>query len=196
MFFRACLTASAAMLAIYPVSASAQESPAPVTTGLRVVGLIGYDDTAFDSVVRGNGLFYGVGLGYDLGHRRLRFGIEAEAADSTARNCVSTTAAPGNICLTASRDLYVGARVGVQVDPGVLLYGKAGYTNFRESNQYPASLGGIVTHPTSDGLRLGLGTELSVGRRSFVTAEYRYSSYEQSQDFDRHQAVLGFGFRF
>lgn len=193
---RHLLTAAVAMLAICPAAAPAQDSPRQASTGFRLEGLIGYDDAAFDSVTRGDGLLYGIGLGYDLGSRRMRFGLEAEASDSTARTCEPLIGGTGNVCLRASRDLYVGARLGIEVAPRVLLYGKAGYTNFAESNLYPPSVGSIVTHPHSDGIRFGLGAEFALSGRTFIKAEYRYSRYERAQDFDRNQAVLGFGFRF
>lgn len=196
---RHVLTAAGVMLALSPDAALAQATPtppSPVSTGFRVEGLIGYDDAAFDSITNGDGVLYGVGLGYDFGSGRFRLGLEAEATDSSASTCIPLNGLPGTVCLRASRDLYVGGRLGVQVTPGLLLYGKAGYTNFRESNRFPASVGNIVTHPTFDGIRAGLGAELAVSRRTFVKAEYRYSLYERSQDFDRHQAVIGFGLRF
>jgi outer membrane immunogenic protein len=138
-------------------------------------------------------------VGYDLGHGRLRFGLEAEASDSTQRACGSLLLGggeTGSFCVTAARDLYVGARLGVEIDPGVLFYGKAGYTNFRESISFSLPTAAFVVHPNADGFRLGLGAEFAVGRRTFVKTEYRFSNYEFSQGFDRHQAVIGFGFRF
>ena len=190
------LTAAACLLAIVPSTVSAQEAPSPDSTGFRVEGLIGYDDAAFDSVNRGDGLLYGLGVGFDLGRGRLRLGVEAELSESSARNCVPLIGGPGEVCLRAARDVYAGVRVGAEVARGVLLYGKLGYTNFHESNRYPVSAGGIVTHPTFDGIRAGLGAEFAIGERLFVKTEYRYSHYARSQGFDRNQGVVGFGFRF
>lgn len=194
------LAAAALAASMIPAAASAQDGspgrPEPLSAGFRVEGLIGYEDAAFDSVTKGEGLLYGVGLGYDFAHKRLRFGLEAEATDSTAKKCVSLIGGTGNVCLRTSRDLYVGGRIGFEASRGVLLYGKAGYSNYGESNRYPPSVGSIVTHPHFDGIRVGAGAEVAIGRSKFVKAEYRYSAYERSQDFAKHQAVIGFGFRF
>ena len=192
---RHLLTTGGALLAIcHP--ARAQDTPHPVSTGFRVEGLIGFDAAGFDSITSGDGLLYGVGLGYDLGSGRFRFGVEAEASESTARTCGPLIGLDGSLCLRAARDLYVGGRIGFEVEPGVLLYGKAGYSNFRESVSLVLPEGAAVFHPEVDGFRLGLGAEFAVGRRTFVKTEYRFTNYELSQDFDRHQAVIGFGFRF
>ena len=205
---RQFLAAAGVMLAICPVAASAEDpagpgspesastdAPAPVSTGFRVEGVIGYDAAAFDSFSRGDGLLYGLGAGYDLAVGRMRFGVEAEVTESTARDCFALAGLPGNACFRASRDLYAGARIGVVVDRGVLVYGKVGYTNFLENVSIPFA-GGIAVNPDFDGLRLGLGAEIAISRRTYVKVEYRYSNYEWSQDFDRNQGVVGFGLRF
>lgn len=195
------LTAGGAMLAALaalPGAALAQDAPAtaPAASGFRLEVLTGYDDAAFDSITRGQGLLYGVGAGYDFRAGRMRIGVEAEASESTAQTCRTILGINGDICFRTARDLYVGGRIGGMIAPGVLLYGKAGYTNFRESNRFPPSLGSIVTHPEVEGWRVGLGAEFAIGRRMFVKTEYRFSAYENSQDFDRNQGVIGFGFRF
>jgi outer membrane immunogenic protein len=194
--FRSCLVTAAVTLALFPTAVSAQDDPHRDSTGFHVEALAGYENAAFDSVTNANGILYGVGLGYDVGWKRLRFGVEGEVTDSTARKCIFFGAATDSVCLRTSRDLYVGARFGVEVSPGVLLYGKAGYTNYAESNVFSLAGGRIVTHPKSDGARIGAGAEFAVGPRMFVKAEYRYSKYERAIDFDKHQTVLGFGLRF
>jgi outer membrane immunogenic protein len=194
---RRCLVAAGVALALFPAAASAQNDPHHSSTGFRLEGLVGYENAAFDSISQANGLLYGVGLGYDIGRKRMRFGLEGEVTDSTARRCLGFAAgAPPSVCLRTARDLYVGARFGVEVSPGVLLYGKAGYSNYGQSNVIATSAGKIVTHPHFDGIRVGAGAELAVGSRAFVKTEFRFTNYERSQDFHKHQAVLGFGIRF
>jgi len=199
---RRFLIAAGAALTAFAGAASAQDTPAPapapapVSTGFRVEGLIGYDDAGFDSVIRGDGMLYGVGAGYDFALGGIRLGVEAEASESTARTCVPLTGLSGDVCLRAGRDLYLGARFGAMVSRGVLLYGKAGYTNFRENASFPPSVGSIETHANANGLRFGLGAEFAIGRRTFVKTEYRFSNYENASGFERQQAVIGFGFRF
>jgi outer membrane immunogenic protein len=204
------LAAAAFLASILPAAATAQDAPSPdvpserrsggdsqsrFATGFRVEALVGYEQTSFDSVNNAAGPLYGVGVGYDAAYRKLRFGVEAEVTDSASRGCGQVVGF-GEFCLRSSRDIYVGARFGGEVFRGVLLYGKAGYTNFQESNSLPPSLGSVVLHPNFDGFRLGAGTEVAVGRKMFVKAEYRFSNYERSQGFDKHQWLLGFGIRF
>src|SRR3712207_1546046 len=102
---RHCLIPAGIMLALSPAAASAQDAAHQGSTGLRVEGLLGYDSASFDSVRNGNGLLYGVGVGYDLGSGRMRFGVEAEASDSTAKDCQQFTAT--RVCSEMGRDLYV-----------------------------------------------------------------------------------------
>lgn len=194
---RYCLAvAAAAACAASPVFAQDSEPADKTATGFRVEAIAGYEEAGFDSVRDGDGFLYGIGAGYDIAAGRFRFGLEAEASDSTARDCTTFAGTP--ICSKAGRDLYAGVRVGGMISDNVLLYGKAGYTNFRHSNRFTPA--GSTTefrfHPEADGLRLGAGTEIAVGSRTFVKAEYRFSNYEAADDYDKHQGVVGFGLRF
>lgn len=181
-----------------PVLAQDTEPAADkASTGFRVEAITGYEDASFDSIRNGSGVLYGVGVGYDLAAGRFRFGLEAEATDSTAKDCSAFIG--GNTgCSRAGRDLYAGVRFGGMISDKVLLYGKVGYTNFRQSSRFAFASGApdLVVHPESDGLRLGAGSEIAVGSRTFIKAEYRFSNYEASQSFDKHQGVIGFGLRF
>ncbi|HEX8309301.1 MAG TPA: porin family protein [Allosphingosinicella sp.] len=193
-----CLAAAAAAAGVAsPVHAQdAQPAADKATTGFRVEAITGYEDASFDSVRGDSGFLYGIGAGYDIAAGRFRLGIEGEASDSTAREC--TVFVGNSVCSKAGRDLYAGARVGGMISDNVLLYGKVGYTNFRQSNRLTPVGGGatLVLHPESDGLRLGAGTEMALGAKTFIKAEYRFSNYEASDNFDRHQGVIGFGLRF
>lgn len=165
-------------------------------TGFRVEGLAGWDRPQVPGN-RSDGALYGVGTGYDVQTGGAVVGIEGEAADSTADNCVSvaSAAATGNrLCTRTGRDLYVGGRVGALVAPSTLLYAKAGYTNAQVRNALTLAGTTTRTRETLDGFRVGGGVEQAVGANSFVKLEYRYSNYER--DTDRHQVVAGFGFRF
>jgi outer membrane immunogenic protein len=194
---RYCLVAVVATAGLAgPALAQDAGSGAKSSAGFRVEGIVGLEATSFDSVRNADGALYGLGIGYDLAAGRFRFGLEAEASDATSREC--EVFALNTVCSKAGRDLYAGARAGFMVSDNVLLYGKAGYTNFRQSTRFTPTAGGaaIVVHPESDGLRLGAGTEIAVGARTFIKAEYRFSNYEASQSFDKHQGVIGFGLRF
>jgi outer membrane immunogenic protein len=166
-------------------------------TGVRVEGLVGWDRPQSNGD-HADGLAYGVGLGYDFQTGGAVLGIEGEASDSTAKECIDSFAIVGDrLCAKTGRDLYVGGRVGAVVGRSTLLYAKAGYTNARSEATYNSNLAGsttIRTHDSLDGFRVGAGVEQAVGRKAFVKAEYRYSNYEQGVD--RHQVVAGLGIRF
>ena len=171
---------------------------APTFQGPRVEGIVGYDTTDVEGE-NGDGIAYGIGIGYDFQRGNAVFGIEAEASDSTIDECVAgVNVATDELCAEAGRDLYVGGRIGVAVTPRTLLYAKAGYTNARIRLDYED--GTAATAPdfsvgeNLDGARVGAGVEFAFNQNAYLRAEYRYSNYEQG--FDRHQAVAGIGFRF
>lgn len=201
----AALTAFAAMPAL------AQDERPPFT-GPRVEVIGGYDnvqpgdDNSDDAA---EGFTYGVGLGYDFQMGGAVLGIEAELADSTGKITGRDIDISGDsLRLESDRDIYVGGRVGFAVGPSTLLYAKGGYTNFRVQSRYENSTGTVFDQGvTLDGWRAGLGLEHRfslLGPSGFIKAEYRYSHYGNINldnvnadiDVDRHQAVLGVGFRF
>jgi outer membrane immunogenic protein len=168
----------------------------PPFTGVRVEGIVGYDRA--DANPHTNGVLYGVGAGFDFQTGGAVLGVEGEFSDSTADRCVTGLGVAGDrTCAKAGRDFYAGGRVGGVVGSNTLLYAKAGYTNARINADYTGVAGGPASfslHEDLDGVRVGGGVEHAVGRNAFVKAEYRYSNYEAGAE--RHQAVVGFGFRF
>jgi outer membrane immunogenic protein len=165
-------------------------------TGIHVEGLAGWDRNHVQGG-HSDGIVYGVGAGFDFQAGRALLGVEGEASDSSANECIDATiVAADRFCANAGRDLYVGGRVGALVGASTLLYAKAGYTNARYAVNYtePTGVNNFSLHENLDGVRVGGGIEQAVGRNAYVKAEYRYSNYEQG--FDRHQVVAGFGFRF
>ncbi|HWH17815.1 MAG TPA: porin family protein [Allosphingosinicella sp.] len=165
-------------------------------TGARVEGVVGYDRAAVpgdDS----DGVTYGAGVGYDFQMGASVFGVEGEYALSTIDECTANVEVTGDqICAQVGRDIYAGARIGSIVGANTLLYGKAGYTNARLQTEYTTGVVGTEVRESTDldGVRLGAGLEHAIGPNSFLKAEYRYSNYEQG--FEKHQGVVGFGFRF
>lgn len=188
------MIASAFLAGAFAAPAFAQDGDAPFA-GFRVEAIAGFDSASYNRIDRREGLLYGAGLGYDLDAGRLRFGLEAEGSDSTAKGCGQIDL--DRFCAWAGRDLYVGGRVGIVTGSRLMPYAKGGYTNLRIKRRDRAPIGPeIVTHPEFDGLRLGAGAEVAIGANTFVEAEYRYSDYERRQSFDRHQGAIGFGLRF
>lgn len=167
-------------------------------SGLRVEGLVGYERTDVEDEGT-DGIAYGAGVGYDIQRGGTVFGVEAEAADSTVDQCVNgVDIATDELCAQLGRDLYVGARAGAAINPNVLIYAKAGYTNNRVALDYEDGTAGTTLDfergENLDGVRVGGGLEFALGPNSFAKTEYRYSNYEQG--FNKHQVVAGFGFRF
>lgn len=188
----------AALLAGTVATPALAQNAAPFT-GPRVEGIIGYDRAGTEEIKKSDGVIYGGGVGYDFQMGGLVTGVEAEITDSTVDECSEGVRITGDkICGQVGRDIYVGGRVGSLVGPSTLLYGKAGYTNARLQTEYEDGIDGdagdIETGGNLDGVRLGAGLEHAMGPNSFVKAEYRYSNYEQG--FEKHQGVVGIGFRF
>ena len=194
------------------LSACAMSAPAyaqdDASLGGAKVGVVaGYDSVKLsldgDSASKG-GFAYGLTAGYDFDLGNAVVGIEAELADSTAKETVTDILEAGDeASIAASRDLYVGARVGFAASSNLVVYAKGGYTNVRVKARYADSSGSFSDSDTLDGFRVGAGVEL-VGQTNFARLEYRYSDYgKYSYDnvdtgisASRHQVVVTGGFRF
>jgi outer membrane immunogenic protein len=173
--------AGTAALAATPAFAQTNDNGTAFSGG-HVEAITGYDHVSDGG---GSGILYGIGAGWDYRTRNAVVGIEGEVLESTTGDCA------GNICVDASRDFYIGGRVGVVVAPRVLLYGKIGYTNARVE----VTAGNVSDSTNLDGVRGGAGLEWQFNNsRLSLRAEYRYSNYEQGVE--RHQGTLGLAFRF
>jgi outer membrane immunogenic protein len=179
-----------------PAMAQTSDNPTPYT-GVKVEGLVGYDRLKVPGD-HTNGVVYGAGVGYDAQMGGLVVGVEGEATGSTADQCATSVNVAGDrLCAKLGRDLYVGGRIGAVVGGRTLLYAKGGYTNARVRLTYTDGATGVNNFnlgSNKDGWRVGGGVEQSVGSRTYVKAEYRYSTY--SGNIDKHQVVAGFGVRF
>lgn len=142
--------------------------------------------TGYDHISDGDdGILYGVGAGYDFRTGNVVLGIEGEVLESTAGECV------GNTCVDASRDFYIGGRIGGVVNDNLLIYGKVGYSNARVE----ITQGNTEAHTNLDGIRAGAGVEWLIPNSPLsLRAEYRYTNYELGVE--RHQGTLGLAFRF
>ncbi|HEX4695748.1 porin family protein [Sphingomonas sp.] len=213
-----------AVLASFGVAVPAFAQDAPPSdatfTGPRAGVILGYDrlqpgqvpNSDINDSNSADGLTYGGDVGYDIGSGRWVFGVEGEVTGSTSKvtNNPSAAGALGYGRVKAGRDLYGGIRAGYRVAPSTLLYAKGGYTNQRLD--LVASNGTTETgrHFNLDGWRAGVGLEQAIGNHAYAKIEYRYSNYGNARleypngantnnfsvDTDRHQAVVGVGFRF
>ncbi len=163
----------AAIAAAAAVSAPAFAQDAAPFTGPRAGVTMG-----FDKIQGEKGFSYGVNAGYDIAvANRVTFGPEVSFGDST-------TDGRG---VDASRDIAASVRLGYVMTPQVLAFGKVGYTNSRAE-----FAGG---HQSFEGVRYGGGLEYSVTPRTYISAEYQRTEYEDGIG-GRDAGVVGIGFRF
>ncbi|ANC85734.1 hypothetical protein A7E77_01780 [Sphingomonas sp. NIC1] len=185
-------TAALSILALIGATpAAAQDRVARPFEGGSVTLIVGVDGANRFSDWSA-GATYGGQIGYDWQRNGLVVGVEGELTGSSNRQCsvrYSTSGGNSSLCVTTGRDAYVGGRIGTPIGDATLLYGKAGYTNVEQTFSARQTTSGTV-----DGFRLGAGIEHRVSDRSTLKAEYRYANYDGS--YDRHQAVVGLGFRF
>jgi outer membrane immunogenic protein len=216
---RTTLLAASALAAAtcFAAPAMAQDTPsgfrAGVVGGLDIVRPGSTEDSDVDGDDQSiEGLQYGIEAGYDIPLGGVVLGVEAELSDSTGKTRTETTDPNffGYGEVGTGRDIYVGARLGVPVGTGTLLYAKGGYTNARLNVVADNGTDTLDENFELDGWRLGAGVEKSIGTNTYAKVEYRYSNYTDADfqfangattdtfevDTDRHQIVAGVGFRF
>ena len=133
-------------------------------TGPRLEVTAGADDVT--NGVDPTNITYGVGVGYDIQVSDFVLGVEAAVDNVFDR-----------------RDVGVGARLGYVVNENVLVYGKAGYANWRQ-----------VPSVTVEGLRFGGGLEVNLSDSVFTGVEYRYTDFEDGVG--KHGGMVRLGYRF
>lgn len=216
----------AAALLAGTLAAPAFAQDAAPFSGFRIEGIAGYDalrsgddkDTGGDTNSDEgdetiNGALYGVGIGYDFNLGSMVVGAEAEYSDSTGKQDFNETIdVPITGRIAAGRDLYVGGRIGFPVTPSTLVYGKLGYTNTAIDGAFSSGDDSFDLDVNAEGYRIGAGVEQLLGPNAFGKIEYRYSNYGNLEtegddffddgsdladiDLDRHQVLVGVGFRF
>lgn len=106
----------------------------------------------------------------------------------------------------AGRNITVGARVGVPVSRGAMVYAKGGYSNGRLKPEFLTGADRTLFNDydsNRNGLHAGAGAEIPFMQRAYARAEYVYHHYKKydagatlAVPFRRHQLVAGVGFRF
>lgn len=177
-------------------SIAAATSTSALAGGPRIEAHGGWDrlDTTDG---RDNGVLYGIGLGYDYDIAKNAFaGVEANADFSTAKECETGAVLAGDkLCVAASRDVSLIARVGVGIASGSKVYALGGWTNARFRATYTSPTDEVTRDGQNfDGWRMGGGFQQDLGQGLHAKLEYRYSDY--SDDDKRHQVVAGFGLSF
>lgn len=173
-------------------------------TGAYAGVLVGIDSVRIsDGTDNGSesDLGYGVTVGYDYDTGSAILGVEAEASDSGVSQTDTDLFVVGDSArLSAGRDLYIGARVGMHIGRAAMIYAKGGYTNAKVSLAYDD--GATVTKGSDelDGFRVGVGGEWQIGHGPLaLRTEYRYSDYGQYSfggvptglSAKRHQGMVG-----
>lgn len=192
-----------AALAMLSTPAFAQEESS--IGGLKIAVVGGYDRVELkgaDFKESGDGFVYGVTAGYDKQFGNAIVGAEVEFSDPETK--ISLGDDDTDVRIRADRQLYAGLRIGGQVLPSLLLYGKGGYVNSKFF--VGADLPGDAEYGYSDkmeGYRLGAGAEYQRGN-TFGRLEYRYTDFGAYRgildngglDVARHQVVVAAGLRF
>jgi outer membrane immunogenic protein len=170
------------------------------------------------------GLLYGVGVGYDHSFGNILAGVEAEVSNSTVgqdfvidEEIDAGVPIEGTASLEAAHDIYIGARLGTRLSGATLIYLKGGYSMATAKVDANGSIddeaGSIEADLDFEGLRLGGGVEGQLSDNVFVKNEYRYTNYSDGEidadgasadigdifdyiDLNRHQVVMGIGYRF
>lgn len=194
----------AAAGAVVASPAMAQDSE--TAGGKFVVGaVVGVDqvETEFDGLKsRDEDFVVGVTAGYDYETANgLVIGLEAEYTDSSLGASETDVFTAGDrYAINAGRDLYVGGRLGFRPGKNGILYVKAGYTNASIEQEYNDGTTTVSDDVTFDGVRLGAGGEIDLGRNYAIRLEYRYSDYGSIDPFgfgagvnvSRNQGVVTF----
>jgi len=140
-----------------------------------------------------DGATFGIVTGY---HFPLGEGAIIGIGTSTmfSNNSKKFTDGANTFKVEAGRDLEIHAKAGVIVGETALLYAKVGYANAKVKAKAVINNVTYKDSETGSGLRLGVGTEVSLNDSFSFLGEYRYTDYEKN--FSRHQVVAGFAYKF
>lgn len=155
---------AAAALAVIAAACQPAEAKANEFGGVYVAATAGLDDVT--AAPDANDVVYGANAGVNIPLGDAIVGVEA-TVDNVFEN---------------EREIGASARLGYTFGD-VMLYGEAGYTNYRD-----------VFSRELDGLRVGGGVEYNISTNTFVSAEYRYTDFEQGVG--KHAGLVGLGIRF
>lgn len=134
-------------------------------TGVRAEVTAGADDVT--GGVDLTDVTYGAAVGFDAElYKNVIVGFEANLDNVFDR-----------------RNVGASARLGYVINDAVLVYGKVGYANWKQT-----------TTRELEGLRLGGGVEANIAGPVYGKVEYRYTDFDRGVG--QHGALVGFGVRF
>ena len=199
------IIAIAAIAAASITTAHAEESN---FAGAKIGVVGGYDEYEMsiltESIGKKSGFVYGVTAGYDIQSGNAIVGAEVEFSDPETKIGLGDGDDDNAPYIRADRQLYAGLRVGGEVLPSLLLYGKGGYVNSKFGIVLDSDDGAKVMFTDKmEGYRLGAGAEYLRGN-AFGRLEYRFTDLGKYRDIldngglnvQRHQVVLAAGLRF
>jgi len=180
---RACLILSSAVLASPAV---AQNLKGDIHAGLDSISSEGESQ---------EGVTSGLTLSYDLPQPRTVIGVQLDLDATDNRSCESDLIVAGDrACIAGKRDSAINLRLGRKLGGIATIVGTIGYANGRFEASYAGAGITASTHETLDGVRLGIGIRVDVGRKLYARADYRYTNYEQGVS--RNQGLVGIGLTF
>lgn len=196
-----------AIAALATLSTPAMAQEATSIGGLKIGLVGGYDRVELkggDSKMSGEDFVYGVTAGYDIQSGNAIVGAEVEFSDPETKIGLGDGDDDNAPYIRADRQLYAGLRVGGEVLPSLLLYGKGGYVNSKFGVVFGGDDGAkLMFTDKMEGYRLGAGAEYLRGN-AFGRLEYRFTDLGKYRDIldngglnvQRHQVVLAAGLRF
>lgn len=141
----------------------------------------------------GEGWIIGVGTSTMFSNNSKKFSVPGPTINPPPPGGVASGAA-NTLKIEAGRDLEAHVKVGAVLGESALVYAKVGYANAQVKTK--AVINGIEfkDKDSGSGLRLGVGTEVSLNDSFSLMAEYRYTDY--SNNLKRNQIVAGIGYKF
>lgn len=194
-------------LAVVPQAAQAQDAQPGTLYGIRIEANVGSDRFQAQSTHR-NRFGYGASIGWD-GQltRQITIGPEASYWRTRHGNEIcSTDANAATLCSRSGREIGLGFRLGFRLTPQIMVFGKGGYAENRQSGSFVSANGlyyinGQIVGPgyalsdrsKMDGYFFGGGVEYALIRNFYVNAQYVRSRYDNHTS--RHRGMLGVGLR-
>ncbi len=207
------------LAALLAVPATIGATAAQAQTGFRADVHAGWDSASIhqrtDVGISGatttqskDGLLYGGELGYDLSTSRFKLGVYAGLDGASTRKCAEVFTEV-ETCTKAGRNWTLGARAGVTVTPGILLYAKGGYSNGALKLEYidhVAAANSFTRSENMSGYHVGGGVQVDLMRNVYAKLEYVRTDYEDysmkdgaatiTGGVDRDNVVFGVGVKF
>lgn len=216
--FSKTLTVAVASLVFATPAIAQDDSTAPVFSGARAeirlggeflgggvqANVVDENRGSFGDDRGAEGVFGGVEIGYD---HAVAGGVVLGAyagAEYTDTEIFSAGDRPYRF--DSGLNYYLGARVGMALSRGALLYAKGGYSNGKFDPEFLTGSDPTLFNDyesSRDGFHVGGGFEVPFLSNAYFRGEYVYTQYDTYDlsptlelPFNRHQLVAALGMRF